>query len=170
MSKKIFDTGTLISIGIGIGVLIIIAIIAQSQTNAVSVSTPDPSAMPELNVSDTFADFGTMRVDEERSKDILITNTGKGPLILSRVRTSCGCTIAELTMKGRMQSFNMEMHNSLALRSWTGSLAPGESAALKAIYRPSIMPVQGPVERTVFFDTNDPKHRTVSITLRALVR
>lgn len=112
-----------------------------------------------------------MSVNEERSKEITITNTGKGPLILSRVRTSCNCTLADITVNGvTTQGFNMEAHNSLSLKRWTGTLAPGERATVKAIYRPFIMPVQGRVERIISFNTNDPKNPTAEITLRAVVQ
>lgn len=169
MAKKSFNTPIILSILIGVVLVITIALATQTPTTSVPIAAPTPGAEPTLVVSETSVDLGTMKVSDERSKDITITNTGKGPLTLSRVRTSCDCTFADLTIGGQTLSFNMEMHNPITLRQWSGALAPGESATLKAIYRPSIMPVQGSIERIVSFDTNDPKKSTVEITLRAVV-
>ena len=168
MAKKSFNTPIILSILIGAVLVITIALTSQTPTISAPIAAT-PGAEPTLVVSDTAIDLGTMKVSDERSKDITITNTGNGPLVLSRVRTSCDCTFADLTIGGQTLSFNMEMHNPIALRQWTGSLAPGESAVLKTIYRPSIMPVQGSVERMISFNTNDPKNPSVEITLRAFV-
>lgn len=167
--KKSLNIPVLLSVLVGVVIVVAIAITSQAPATPVPVAAT-PGAEPQVVVSETAIDLGEMGVNEERSKDITITNTGKGPLILSRVRTSCDCTYADITIGGRTTSFNMEMHNPAALRQWTGTLAPGESATLKAIYRPYIMPVQGPVERMISFNTNDPKRPTVEIPLRAVVK
>ena len=168
MTKKSLNTPIILALLVG--VVIIIAVLLTTQTPTASLPvTVTPGEEPQLTMSERSVDLGTMKVSEERSKDIIITNVGKGPLVLSRIRTSCDCTYADLTIGGRTISFNMEMHNPVALRQWTGALAPGESATLKAIYRPFIMPVQGPVERIISFNTNDPKYPSVEIPLRAVV-
>lgn len=167
--KKSLNVPVFLSILLGVVLVVTIAITSQTPTTSAPIAAT-PGAEPQLVVSETSVDLGTMKVSEERSKDITITNTGKGPLVLSRVRTSCNCTLADITVNGvTTQGFNMEAHNSFALKRWTGTLAPGESATIKTIYRPFIMPVQGPVERIVSFNTNDPRNPTVEITLRAVV-
>lgn len=37
-------------------------------------------------------DFGTFKVGESRNHDFTVTNTGKIPLVLLSVKTSCTCT------------------------------------------------------------------------------
>jgi len=168
--KKSLNVPIFLSILIGVVLVITIAITSQTPTPSGSIAVT-PGAEPQLVVSDTSVDLGRMKVSEERSKDIILTNTGKGPLVISRLRTSCNCTLANITVNGvTTQGFNMEAHNSFALKNWTGTLAPGESATLKAIYRPFVMPVQGPVERIISFNTNDPQNPTAEITLRAIVQ
>ncbi|MDO8581627.1 MAG: DUF1573 domain-containing protein [bacterium] len=169
MAKKSFNVPVFLSIFLGVILVTTIAITSQTPTPSAPIAAI-PGQEPQLVLSDTSVDLGTMNVSEERSKDITLTNTGNGPLIISRIRTSCNCTLADITINGvTMSGFNMEAHNSFVLKRWTGTIAPGESATLKAIYRPFVMPVQGPVERIVSFNTNDPQNPAVEITLRAVV-
>ncbi len=168
--KKSLNVPILLSVLIGVVLVITIAITSQTPTPSAPIAVT-PGEEPQLVVSEASVDLGTMKVSEERSKEITITNTGKGPLVISRIRTSCNCTLADITVHGvTTQGFNMEAHNSYALKQWTGTLAPGENATLKAIYRPFVMPVQGSVERVVSFNTNDPKNPAPEITLRAFVQ
>ncbi len=170
MAKKSFNIPVLLSVLIGVVLVATIAITSQTPTPSAPIAVI-PGQEPQLVISETSVDFGAMKVSEERSKDITLTNTGKGPLILSRVRTSCNCTLADITLNGvTTQGFNMEAHNPIGLKRWTGTLAPGESATLKAIYRPFVMPVQGAVERIVSFNTNDSQTPIAEITLRAFVQ
>lgn len=155
---------------VGGGVLVL-ALVIYALGRTPSASPLDASGgTPTLSVSETAIDLGPMSVNEERSREVRFTNTGNAPLELRRIRTSCGCTEAELTIQGQKFTFNMEMHNASAIRQWKGVLAPGESATMKTIYRPFVMPVQGRVERKIFFETNDPARRSGEITLRALVQ
>ena len=81
------------------------------------------------------------------------------------------CTYAEITIDGeKSPEFNMVMHNSPALRSWKETLAPGQTATVKAIYKPYLMPVQGPVDRYVIFNTNDPNNPEVQLGVKAIVQ
>ncbi len=168
--KKSLNIPIILSILIGVVLVITIAITSQTPAPRAPIAVI-PGQEPQLVLSETSVDLGTMKVSEERTKDITLTNTGKGPLTISRIRTSCNCTLADITLNGvTTQGFNMEAHNSFVLKQWTGTLAPGESATIKAIYRPFVMPVQGPVERIISFNTNDPKNPAVEITLRAIVQ
>jgi hypothetical protein len=45
----------------------------------------------------------------------------------------------------------------------------GQTALLKATYRPKVMPVSGPVSRQVRFSTNDPKNAEVEVSVKANV-
>lgn len=42
-------------------------------------------------------DFGTIAYKKEANYSFEFTNTGKSPLIISEVKTSCGCTVPEWT-------------------------------------------------------------------------
>jgi hypothetical protein len=48
---------------------------------------------PAIEFQDTEHDFGTIQQGGDGSFDFVFTNTGVEPLVLSNVRSSCGCTI-----------------------------------------------------------------------------
>lgn len=115
-------------------------------------------------------DLGVMKADEERTGKFTLRNTGTKSIIISRLRTSCMCTFGELIAGDSVSPLvNMEMHNSPSVRKWRLELEPGQTASAKVIYRPALMPVQGPVERLLLFDTNDPSNPSVELTIRAFV-
>src|SRR3546814_19888520 len=64
----------------------------------------------------------------------------------------------------------MVMHNSAAVQRWQGVVEPGLSATIRVIYRPSLMPVEGPVARNVKFATNDPSRPVVELGVPATVQ
>lgn len=52
----------------------------------------NPNA-PEITFKDKVYDYGTIFVGGDGNCEYEFTNTGKEPLILSSVRSSCGCTV-----------------------------------------------------------------------------
>lgn len=50
---------------------------------------------PVMTFQKTIHDFGTLKKGQEAFYDFVFTNTGKEPLILSKPRSSCGCTVPE---------------------------------------------------------------------------
>jgi hypothetical protein len=60
--------------------------------------TPTPV---QKNASIAFAhtehNFGTLQQKQKAGYDFVFTNTGKEPLIIQNVETSCGCTVPEWT-------------------------------------------------------------------------
>jgi hypothetical protein len=50
---------------------------------------------PAIEFKDTEHDFGTIKQGGDGAYAFVFTNTGTDPLILSNVRSSCGCTIPE---------------------------------------------------------------------------
>lgn len=115
-------------------------------------------------------DFGNMKVDEERTATFTISNTGNSTLRIWSVVTSCNCTFATVTIGGEETGeFNMTMHTRGPLKNWIGEIPIGQTAILKATYKPSVMPVSGPVSRQVRFSTNDPKNAEVEVSVKANV-
>lgn len=159
----------------GIALLAVILIALAGPANPTS-ATPvtfyraTDASRPKLALAQTTFDLGNMKVQEDKSVDVPVKNTGDRPLQIFRVFTSCMCTFAQI-IAGAVKSpeFNMEMHESAADQRWSLALAPGETAQVRATYRPSLMPVQGPVQRVVSFSTNDPERPTVDIILNAVV-
>ncbi len=123
-----------------------------------------------MSLDKTTADLGTMKGDEERAVTFTIANTSDSVLRLWNIATSCDCTFASVTIAGRETGeFNMTMHMGAALKNWIGEIPPKQAAQLKVIYRPKVMPVTGPVTRSVSFSTNDPKNPVVELAVSANV-
>jgi hypothetical protein len=66
-----------------------------------------------INFASTVHDYGTIEQGSDGTYEFKFTNQGKTPLILSNVRSSCGCTVP----------------------SWTKEpVAPGKEGAIKVVY------------------------------------
>jgi hypothetical protein len=66
-----------------------------------------------IKFENTVHDYGTIEQGSDGSYEFKFTNEGKTPLILSNVRSSCGCTVP----------------------SWTKEpVAPGKEGAIKVVY------------------------------------
>jgi Flp pilus assembly protein CpaB len=75
-----------------------------SHSGTSSVQAPNaqsPGGAPSLQIEATDLDLGTLKVTEERVKEITLTNTGTSPLQISKVNTSCMCTFAQLVIDGK---------------------------------------------------------------------
>jgi len=69
-----------------------------------------------INFESTVHDYGTIEQGGDGSYEFKFTNEGKTPLILSNVRSSCGCTVP----------------------SWTKDpVAPGKEGVIKVVYNTS---------------------------------
>jgi len=65
--------------------------VTTAPTTTTTTDTPDPNA-GDITFTDETHDFGDIPQGTPVSFDFNFTNTGKEPLILSNVQTSCGCT------------------------------------------------------------------------------
>jgi hypothetical protein len=54
-----------------------------------------PEMAPAMQFRDTLFDFGKVREGEVVEYAFVFKNTGKGPLLISRARSTCGCTVPE---------------------------------------------------------------------------
>ena len=131
----------------------------------------DSLGTASMTIDKKEEDFGSMKVDEDRTATFTITNTSTdSELRIWGVATSCDCTFATVTISGKETGeFNMAMHMSGPLKNWIGEVPAGQTAILKATYRPKVMPVSGPVSRQVRFSTNDPNNPEVEISVKANV-
>ncbi|MBI2450648.1 MAG: DUF1573 domain-containing protein [Candidatus Nealsonbacteria bacterium] len=124
-------------------------------------------ALAVVEFDKTVQDLGNMKVSEERTAEFEIRNAGSQPLVMSGLQTSCMCTFGQIIIgENKSPIFGMAMHGN---PKWQGSLEPGQTAVAKVIYRPYLMPVQGPVERIFTFETNDPLNQKVNLVIKAFV-
>lgn len=75
--------------------------------------------------NETIHDFGKIVQNDPASVTFTVKNDGKGPLIITAARSSCGCTIAEYTKD---------------------PVKPGESGIVKATYNSARV---GPFTKTI---------------------
>jgi hypothetical protein len=54
-----------------------------------------PATQDALSVKETAFDFGTIPQGKPVYHFFVVTNTGKDPMVISNVQTSCGCTTPE---------------------------------------------------------------------------
>lgn len=170
-SKAFWVVGILVVAGVLVGGGLLFSKLSGSSGNSAQVAdTRSAGGTPSLQIETTDLDLGTLSVNEERVEEITLTNTGTGPLQISKVNTSCMCTFAQLIIDGKESpEFNMTMHMSPQELNWVGTIPPGKSAVLRAIYRPRLMPQLGRIDRTIYFGTNDPAHRQVKVYMKAFV-
>lgn len=65
--------------------------VTTPQTTTTTTDAPNPNA-GDISFTEETHDFGDIPQGTPVSFDFNFTNTGKEPLILSNVQTSCGCT------------------------------------------------------------------------------
>ena len=90
-------------------------------------------AAPRLEISSQEYDFGEIQFGKQATATFTVRNTGNKVLVIDRVRTSCGCTKAELSS------------SELPPKQSTGLTVRFDSSGLKA----------GKKIKTVFLESND---------------
>jgi hypothetical protein len=74
-----------------ISILVFTFVYANAQQQ--SKKTDENINAPEIKFETTVHDYGTIPLNGDGNCEFKFTNTGKEPLILSNVRSSCGCTV-----------------------------------------------------------------------------
>ena len=88
-------------------------------------------------------DVGTKDNSLKVKHTFLIKNSGDADLIIKKVRTTCGCTVAELSNK---------------------TIVPGETADLNAIF--TLRNRHGHQQKSIKITSNDPKQPTLALYLK----
>ena len=166
-SKGRIDPFVMGIVGFSVLIMVGVVFVAFNSTPASKMTTYEDTQTekPKIELEKTEIDLGDMKISDKKTEEITFENTGEKPLQISNVYTSCGCTSAQVVIKGE-ESPVFSMHGN---PDWMGEVAPGGKAILRAIYEPSKHPVQGKSEKTIFFKTNDPEHSEVNINLTAWV-
>ncbi|PID88877.1 MAG: hypothetical protein CSB02_00420 [Bacteroidia bacterium] len=81
----------------------------QAQNNTTPVKNPNA---PVITFEKTTHDYGTIYERSHGNVNFVYTNTGKEPLILNRVKSSCGCTIPKWSRQPLMpgESDTIKVH------------------------------------------------------------
>lgn len=104
-----------------------------------------PVKQPRLTMEREVHNFGTVEHRGNTTYEFEVRNTGSAPLILSQVKTSCGCLVA----------------------SWPKEpIAPGKTAAIRARYDSKRL---GPINKSITVVSNDPEKPTTVLRIRGKV-
>ncbi|MBI1318052.1 MAG: DUF1573 domain-containing protein [Candidatus Hydrogenedens sp.] len=105
----------------------------------------EPEAAPSIYSPAPEFDFGTQDNTGKVQHDFTVMNVGTATLVISDVKSSCGCTIAELKKK---------------------TLEPGEETTVSATF--NLHDKQGPQTKVISVTSNDPKVPVYKLELRGV--
>jgi hypothetical protein len=128
-------------------VLFVIATCTMSCSQTPATGDEQKAFGPTIEFKDTEHDFGTIQQGAEGSYSFVFTNTGTDPLILSNVRSSCGCTIPEWPH----EPINAGQSSTILVRYDTkriGTFNKSISVFSNAGEAPIVLRIQGTVEAT----------------------
>ena len=100
------------------------------------------SQPPTISISEEEWDFGKVKEDERPIHIFTIKNIGREELIISRVRSSCGCAATMLS---------------------SDNIQPGKSAELQVTFNPT--GYNGLVKKDIYIESNDPQLPTAKVTI-----
>jgi len=101
---------------------------------------------PRINVKENSWDFGKVDQGEVLTHVFSITNEGGAPLVINRVRTTCGCTAAVVSDK---------------------KIEPGKSGKIEVTL--NTRGYEGRLSKDVFIETNDPEQPQAQLTVTASI-
>jgi len=101
---------------------------------------------PQISSPNRFHNFGDLREGQIVSHSFIIKNTGTDTLKIFNVRTSCGCTAAEMPKK---------------------ILAPGDSTVLRVTFNTKNK--KGAQQKYIYLTSNDPQTPKFKLVLKAEV-
>jgi hypothetical protein len=103
-------------------------------------------AAPDLQVATPTFDFGEIYQGEKVPHVFEFTNQGDEPLLIDRVRSSCGCTAVLVSQK---------------------NIPPGGQGEVKATFDSSRF--RGAINKTIYLYSNDPARPTMQLHLKGKV-
>jgi len=98
--------------------------------------------------NETTHDFSKIKQNDPASVTFTVKNDGKGPLIITSAKTSCGCTIAEYTkepIKPGESGIVKATYNSARVGPFTKTI----TVTYDGIPDPDLLTIKGEVEGTV---------------------
>ena len=101
-------------------------------------------AVPRISFKKPVCDLGEVGQGTKNTCEFRFTNTGRGPLKITNVRRTCGCTVFELDRK---------------------EYAPGEAGVVKVSYTAGR--ATAPMQKNIYVSTNDKENPKVKLTIKA---
>ncbi|MFQ6110279.1 MAG: DUF1573 domain-containing protein [Candidatus Aminicenantales bacterium] len=101
---------------------------------------------PKIKFKEDSHDFGRVNQGEVLTHTFSFTNEGSAPLVIKRVRTSCGCTAVLVSEK---------------------TIAPGKKGEIKVNF--DTKGFEGEVSKYIYVETNDPAQPKKQLTVTAKI-
>lgn len=101
-------------------------------------------------------------------RQFTVKNRGKSKLKINSIKTSCGCTKAQIVYDGRgSKKFGMHPNNLV----WSQTIQPGEEATLKVFFDPTAHGREGigPFRRAVWIKSSDPNDEKAEVRIQGTV-
>lgn len=121
--------------------LFVLALVADTP-----LARADGAAGARLAVEPPSFEFGNVRPEKTLRKELVLRNFGDAELVIKKVSTTCGCTVAGAYAK---------------------RVAPGASTTLRIAF--TTPAAAGRTEQTVTIETNDPERPKVDVKVAATV-
>jgi hypothetical protein len=127
--------------------VLLFAILTRSQAKTAETASNQRPSIPCARIDFATPTFVFHRASPGDSikYSFTFTNTGNAPLIISAVRSDCGCTTAN---------------------DWTRRVEPGKTGAIPVQLDVADNWPSGPVNKTVTVDSNDPANPAIVLQIR----
>lgn len=122
----------------------------------------------KLDVAEKQFDWGTIKYSGPKATKVFtIKNSGTESLQLTKVKTSCTCTTAQISIDGNKSPL-FSMH---AGSPWVGEVAPGKEAQIEIVFDQTFHGPSGvgPIERYITVETNDANQPSIEFYLKGNV-
>ncbi len=131
-------------IGVAALLLLIPACTKSGGGSSPAGSSSGQTGGPKITLDQTEFDFGNVTEGDKLTHVFTIKNTGDAPLLIDRVRTSCGCTVADLKTK---------------------EIAPGASGEVEVSF--DTKGRMGPNRKTITISSNDKQTPNANVEIKA---
>ena len=121
------------------------AVVVMSTMTAFSQEAKQVSSGPQMSIDKEVHDYGTIKKGANGTSEFTIKNTGNAPLIISRAKGSCGCTVPEWPKEPIM---------------------PGTSAVMSVKYDTKRV---GPINKSVTISSNATNAETKVVRIKGTV-
>lgn len=125
--------------------LLSFAVVVMATCTAFSQEAKQVSSGPQMSVDKDVHDYGTIKKGANGTAEFTIKNTGNAPLIISRAKGSCGCTVPEWPKEPIM---------------------PGTSAVMSVKYDTKRV---GPINKSVTISSNATNSETKVVRIKGTV-
>jgi len=102
---------------------------------------------PKITVDNKVYDFGAIKNGAKKTHTFILTNKGKADLIIRKIKSNCGCTIAKIDKK---------------------IIKPRESINLKTTF--DSIGRSGKQNKSITIITNDPKNNSIRLKIKGNVQ